>query len=120
MTSMIVKAKNSSDFDVMALAAQYLPVDNKLLDFANGNDGVDPKSDESKSSKNEHFTYRKFKTILDIPVYFSTNPVMISKATLENAKSRSGKILLIADEGMRKVVLDEELPRTSKAEIKAE
>jgi hypothetical protein len=45
---------------------------------------------------------------------------MISKATLENAKSRSGKILLIADEGMRKVVLDEELPRTSKAEIKAE
>jgi hypothetical protein len=82
MTSMIVKAKNSSDFDVMALAAQYLPVDNKLLDFANGNDGVDPKSDESKSSKNEHFTYRKFKTILDIPVYFSTNPVMITSRSL--------------------------------------
>jgi hypothetical protein len=45
---------------------------------------------------------------------------MISKATLENAKGRSEKILLIADEGMRKVVLGEELPRTSKAEIKAE
>jgi hypothetical protein len=61
MTSMIVKAKNSSDFHVMALAAQYLPVYNKLLD------GVDPKRDESKSSKNEHFPYTKFKTILDIP-----------------------------------------------------
>jgi hypothetical protein len=57
MKSMIVKAKISYDFDVMALAPQYLPVDNKLLDSANGNDGVDPKSDESKSSKNEHFTY---------------------------------------------------------------
>jgi hypothetical protein len=28
MTSMIVKTKNSSDFDVMVLAAQYLTVDN--------------------------------------------------------------------------------------------
>jgi hypothetical protein len=63
-----------------------------LLDFANGNYGVEAKSDESKSSKNEHVTYRKFKTILDISV-FSTKPGMIrskfnmiSKATLENAK----------------------------------
>jgi hypothetical protein len=43
---------------------------------------------------------------------------MISKATLENAKGGSEKILLIADEGMRKVVLGEELPRTSNAEKK--
>jgi hypothetical protein len=45
---------------------------------------------------------------------------MISKATLENAKDGSEKILMIADEGMRKIVSGEELPRTSKAEIKAE
>jgi hypothetical protein len=45
---------------------------------------------------------------------------MISKATLENAKGVSEKILLIADEGMKKVVLGEEPPRTPKAEIKAE
>jgi hypothetical protein len=45
---------------------------------------------------------------------------MISKATFENAKGGSEKILLITDEGMRKVVLGEELPRTAKAEIKNE
>jgi hypothetical protein len=58
---MIVKTKNSSDFDVMALSAQYLPGDN---------DGVEAKSDENKGSKNEHVTYRRFKTILDIQYIF--------------------------------------------------
>jgi hypothetical protein len=42
---MIAKTKNSSDFDVMALSAQYLRGDNKLLDFANCNDGVEANSD---------------------------------------------------------------------------
>ena len=45
---------------------------------------------------------------------------MISKKTLENIKDGSEKVLMIADENMRKIVSGEELPRTSKAEIKAE
>ena len=45
---------------------------------------------------------------------------MISKNTLENTKDGSEKVLMITDEDLRKIVSGEELPRTSKAEIKAE
>ena len=45
---------------------------------------------------------------------------MISKKTLEGIEDGTEKVLMIADENMRKIVSGEELPRTSKAEIKAE
>ena len=45
---------------------------------------------------------------------------MVSKKTLEGIEDGSEKVLMIADENMRKIVSGEELPRTSKAEIKAE
>jgi hypothetical protein len=45
---------------------------------------------------------------------------VIGNATLENAKVGSEKVLIIANESMRKIVTVEELPRTSEAEIKAE
>ena len=45
---------------------------------------------------------------------------MVSKKTLENVKDGSENMLMIADENMRKIVSGEELPRTSKPEIKAE
>ena len=45
---------------------------------------------------------------------------MMSKKTLEGIEDGSENVLMIADENMRKIVSGEELPRTSKAEIKAE
>ena len=45
---------------------------------------------------------------------------MISKKNLEGIEDGSEKVLMIADENMRKIVSGAELPRTSKAEIKAE
>jgi hypothetical protein len=45
---------------------------------------------------------------------------MVSKRALEGIEDGSEKVLMIADENMRKIVSGEELPRTSKAEIKAE
>jgi hypothetical protein len=45
---------------------------------------------------------------------------MVSKMMLEDARDGSEKVLMIADENMRKIVTGEELPRTSKPEIKAE
>jgi hypothetical protein len=45
---------------------------------------------------------------------------MVSKKTLEGIEDGTERVLMIADENMQKIVSGEELPRTSKAEIKAE
>jgi hypothetical protein len=119
MTNMIVKNRNSSELEVLALATQYMPVDNEPPDLT---------SDRTKSGVDEHVTiignsrqFWIFQYIFDKPGYdYKSKFNMISKPTLENAKEGSEKILMIADEGMKKIVSGEELPRTSKAEIKAE
>ena len=81
-----------------------------------------------KSSENEHVTIigtsRHFwilQYVFDKLAYDYKSPNnMISKKTLESVEDGSEKVLMIADENMRKIVSGEELPRTSKAEIKAE
>jgi Dolichyl-phosphate-mannose-protein mannosyltransferase len=132
-TSLIVKARNSSDFDVIANVTRYLPASNEELGFAaylaTGNDGLDDISSNTKGIKNEPVTivarnqykFWIFKYVFDKLGYDYKTPFhMISNATLENARDGSEKILIIADEDLKKVVSGEELPRTPKAEIKAE
>jgi len=120
-TSMIVKTMNSADFDVIALVTKYMPA-------SNGN-AAEQKSNQIMNGKNEPVTvvardpykFWIFKYVFDKLGYDYKTPLsMIGNATLENAKDGSGKILIIADETMRKVVTGTELPRTSKAEIKAD
>src|SRR5829696_7114876 len=120
-TSMIVKTMNSADFDVIALVTKYMPA-------SNGN-AAEQKSNQIMNGKNEPVTvvardpykFWIFKYVFDKLGYDYKTPLsMIGNATLENAKDGSGKILIIADETMRKVVTGAELPRTSKAEIKAD
>jgi hypothetical protein len=132
-TNMIIKTENSAEFDVIAHATQYLPPSTEELDFSNyfatGSDEVESKSNDTKGIKNEPVTivgpnpykFWIFKYVFDKLGYDYKTPLkMISIATLENVRDGSEKILIIADEDLRKVVSGEELPRTSKAEIKAE
>jgi hypothetical protein len=127
-TGMIVKARNSTELAVIALAAQHLPVDAEGSKFTNASDELETISDGTKSSKNENVTivgnsrqFWIFQYIFDKIGYdYKSKFNMISKATLENAKDGTEKVLMIADEGLKKIVSGEELPRTSKAEIKAE
>jgi hypothetical protein len=129
MTSMMVKTRNSSEFEVLALATQYLPVNNEPPDLIRSSDGItNGDSDEGKNNIDDHVTiignsrqFWLFQYVFDKLGYdYKSKFNMISKATLENAEDGSEKILMIADEGMKKIVSGEELPRTSKAEIKAE
>ena len=124
-TSLIAKARNSSDFDVIqASVAQHLPEDAKIVRVASNSHGSELESDDTKSSKNEHLTiigtskhFWIFQYVFDKLEYDYKSPNnMISKKTLENIKDGSEKVLMIADENMRKIVSGEELPRTSKAE----
>jgi hypothetical protein len=123
-TSLIVKARNSSYFDVIALATEYLPKDDEKLNIADASGG----SATIDSSENEHVTiigtsrqFWIFQYVFDKLGYDYKSPNnMVSKMTLRNANDGSEKILMIADENMRKIVTGEELPRTSKPEIKAE
>jgi hypothetical protein len=127
-TSLIAKARNSSDFDVLASVAQHLPQDSEKVRIASNGHGSELESDDIKSSKNEHLTFIGtskhfwiFQYVFDKLEFDYKSPNnMISKRTLENVKNGSEKVLMIADENMRKIVSGEELPRTSKAEIKAE
>jgi hypothetical protein len=127
-TSLIAKARNSSDFDVLASVAQHLPQDSEKVRIASNSHGSELESDDIKSSKNEHLTFIGtskhfwiFQYVFDKLEFDYKSPNnMISKRTLENVKDGSEKVLMIADENMRKIVSGEELPRTSKAEIKAE
>jgi hypothetical protein len=123
-TSLIVKSRNSSYFDVIALATEYLPKDDEKLNAASASGG----SATIDSSENEHVTiigtsrqFWIFQYVFDKLGYDYKSPNnMVSKAMLKDASDGSEKILMIADENMRKIVTGEELPRTSKPEIKAE
>ena len=123
-TSLIVKARNSSYFDVIALATEYLPKDDEMLNIASASGG----SATIDSSEDEHVTiigtsrqFWIFQYVFDKLGYDYKSPNnMVSKAMLRDASDGSEKILMIADENMRKIVTGEELPRTSKPEIKAE
>jgi hypothetical protein len=123
-TSLIVKARNSSYFDVIALATEYLPKDDAKLNTASASGG----SATIDSSENEHVTiigtsrqFWIFQYVFDKLGYEYKSPNnMVSKMMLRDASDGSEKILMIADENMRKIVTGEELPRTSKPEIKAE
>jgi hypothetical protein len=121
--NLIGKNMNSFDLDIIARVTQYLPAANEKLDFATD------KSDETKSSKSEPVTiiardpykFWIFKYVFDKLGYdYKTPNNMVSKTTLENAKDGSEKILIIADEDLRKIVSGEKLPRTREAEIKVE
>jgi hypothetical protein len=123
-TSLIVKARNSSYFDVIALATEYLPKDDEKLKITSASGG----SATIDSSEDEHVTiigtsrqFWIFQYVFDKLGYDYKSPNnMVSKAMLRDASDGSEKILMIADENMRKIVTGEELPRTSKPEIKAE
>jgi Dolichyl-phosphate-mannose-protein mannosyltransferase len=110
-SSLILKTRNSSDFDVIALASEYLPAS---AEVSTGSD--DHVTIVGNSKQFWIFQYVFGKQEYD---YKSPNN-MVSKMMLENARDGSEKVLMMADENMRKIVTGEELPRTSKPEIKAE
>jgi hypothetical protein len=131
--SKIIENKNSADIDVIAHVTRYLPASNEENNFAaylaTGSDELKAKSYDKESSKNDPVTivggnpYRFwiFKYVFDKLGYdYKTPRNMVSNATLENARDGSEKIIIIADEDLRKVVLGKELPQTSNAEMKAE
>jgi hypothetical protein len=125
-TSLIVKARNSSDFDVIASVVQYLPQGLEKLDIAGNSQGLESVSEDLTNSENvtiigtsRHFWILQY--VFDKLEYDYKSPNnMLSKKTLEGVEDGSEKVLMIADENMQKIVSGEELPRTSKAEIKAE
>jgi 4-amino-4-deoxy-L-arabinose transferase-like glycosyltransferase len=125
-TSLIVKARNSSDFEVIASVVQYLPQGLEKLDIAGNSQGLESVSEDLTNSENvtiigtsRHFWILQY--VFDKPDYDYKSPNnMLSKKTLEGVEDGSEKVLMIADENMQKIVSGEELPRTSKADIKAE
>jgi hypothetical protein len=125
-TSLIVKARNSSDFDVIASVVQYLPQGLEKPNIAGNSQGLESVSEDLTNSENvtiigtsRHFWILQY--VFDKLEYEYKSPnSMISKKTLEGVEDSSEKVLMIADENMRKIVSGEELPRTTKAEIKAE
>ena len=125
-TSLIVKARNSSDFDVIASVVQYLPQGLEKPNIAGNGQGLESVSEDLTNSENvtiigtsRHFWILQY--VFDKLDYDYKSPNnMVSKKTLEGIEDGSEKVLMIADENMRKIVSGEELPRTSKAEIKAE
>ena len=125
-TSLIVKARNSSDFDVIASVVQYLPQGLEKSNIAGNSQGLESVSEDLTNSENvtiigtsRHFWILQY--VFDKLEYDYKSPNnMVSKKTLEGIEDGSEKVLMIADENMRKIVSGEELPRTSKAEIKAE
>jgi hypothetical protein len=132
-TSKIIETKNSADLDIIAHVTRYLPASNEKLNFAaylaTGSDDLEAKSFDTEGIKNEPVTivggnpYRFwiFKYVFDKLGYdYKTPRNMVSNATLEDARDGSEKILIIADEDLRKVVSGKELSQTPKAEIKAE
>jgi hypothetical protein len=127
-TSLIVKARNSSDFDVIASVVQYLPDANGRPNDLENSPGLQSENDEPLSGDNGHVTIigtsRHFwilQYVFDRLDYDYKSPNnMVSKKTLEGIEDGTERVLMIADENMQKIVSGEELPRTSKAEIKAE
>ena len=107
---------------------QYLPEGIEKTNIAGNSQGLESVSDRPVSSKDENVTIigtsRHFwilQYVFDKLGYDYKSPNnMVSKKTLEGIEDGSEKVLMIADENMRKIVSGEELPRTSKAEIKAE
>jgi hypothetical protein len=127
-TALIVKARNSSDFDVIANVVQHLPGNIEKVNIVENSQGLDSTGYKPVSSGDEDVTIigtsRHFwilQYVFDKLGYEYKSPNnMISKKTLEGIEDGTEKVLMIADENMRKIVSGEELPRTSKAEIKAE
>jgi 4-amino-4-deoxy-L-arabinose transferase-like glycosyltransferase len=127
-TALIVKSRNSSDFDVIANVVQHLPGNIEKVNIVENSQGLDSTSYKPVSSGDENVTIigtsRHFwilQYVFDKLGYEYKSPNnMISKKTLEGIEDGTEKVLMIADENMRKIVSGEELPRTSKAEIKAE
>jgi hypothetical protein len=127
-TALIVKARNSSDFDVIANVVQHLPGNIEKVNIVENSQGLDSTGYKPVSSGDENVTIigtsRHFwilQYVFDKLGYEYKSPNnMISKKTLEGIEDGTEKVLMIADEYMRKIVSGEELPRTSKAEIKAE
>ena len=131
--SKIIENKNSADIDVIAHVTRYLPASNEENNFApylaTGSDELKAKNYDKRVAKMNPVTivggnpYRFwiFKYVFDKLGYdYKTPRNMVSNATLENARDGSEKIIIIADEDLRKVVLGKELPQTSNAEMKAE
>jgi hypothetical protein len=127
-TSLIVKARNSSDFDVIAAVVQYLPDAIGRPNVVENNPGLQSENEESLRGENGNVTIigtsRHFwilQYVFDRLDYDYKSPNnMVSKKTLEGIEDGTERVLMIADENMQKIVSGEELPRTSKAEIKAE
>jgi Dolichyl-phosphate-mannose-protein mannosyltransferase len=127
-TSLIVKARNSSDFDVIASVVQYLPDANGSPNVIENSLGPQSGNEEPLSGEDGHVTIigtsRHFwilQYVFDRLDYDYKSPNnMVSKKTLEGIEDGTERVLMIADENMQKIVSGEELPRTSKAEIKAE
>ena len=125
-TSLIVKTRNSSDFDVIASVVQYLPQGLEKPNISGNSQGLKSVIEDPTNSENvtiigtsRHFWILQY--VFDKLEYDYKSPNnMVSKKTLEGVEDGSVKVLMIADENMRKIVSGEELPRTSKAEIKAE
>ena len=118
-TSLIVKSRNSSYFDIIALVTKYLPEDPEKLNIAT--DGIATKGDEHVTVIGTSKQFWIFQYVFDKLGYDYKSPNnMLSKMKLEDAREGSEKVLMIADENMQKIVTGKELPRTSKAEIKAE
>ena len=131
--SKIIENKNSADIDVIAHVTRYLPASNEENNFtaylATGSDELKAESYDNENSKNEPVTivgkdpYRFwiFKYVFDKLGYdYKTPRNIVSNVTIENARDGSEKIIMIADEDFRKIVLGKELPQTSNAEMKAE
>jgi Dolichyl-phosphate-mannose-protein mannosyltransferase len=130
--SKMIENKNSADFDVIAHVTRYLPTSNDENNFAaylaTGSNELKANNDDSESSKNEPVTivgkdpYRFwiFKYVFDKLGYdYKTPRSMVGNATIEKARDGSEKIIMIADEDFRNIVLGKELPQTSHAEMKA-
>jgi hypothetical protein len=99
-----------------------------MLNVASNSRGLDSGNETLQSGNNKNVTiigtskhFWILQYVFDRPEYDYKSPNnMISKKTLEGVEDGSERVLMIADENMRKIVSGEELPRTSKAEIKAE
>jgi Dolichyl-phosphate-mannose-protein mannosyltransferase len=127
-STLIIKTRNTTDFEVVASAVQHLPENIEMLNVASNSRGLDSGNETLQSGNNKNVTiigtskhFWILQYVFDRPEYDYKSPNnMISKKTLEGVEDGSERVLMIADENMRKIVSGEELPRTSKAEIKAE
>ena len=70
-STLIVKARNSTDFEVVASVVQHLPEDAERLNIASNSLGLESESEELKNgSRRTCYYYRNFKTFLDSAICF--------------------------------------------------